>query len=146
MTDRLIFAQDTLIKENYTLVLWDGARLITSYDRGIKPLLDLYESREGYGDFCAADKVIGKAAAFLYVLLSIREIFAVCVSEGALEVFEKYGVLVTYKELVPFIVNRAKNGMCPMENAVLDIDEPKLAYSAILKKLEELNNKRTTSP
>ena len=146
MTDNLRFALTTLEKGSYTLVLWDGERLVTSCDRGVSPLVDLYERKEDYTAFSAADKVVGKAAAFMYILLGVREIWTHVISEGALELFEKHEVFVTYKEVVPFIINRTKTGMCPMENAVFEIDDPTCAHKAILQKLEELNSKKTTSP
>ena len=39
------------------------------------------------------------------------------------------------------IVNRTGTGLCPMENAVKDIDEPKKAYHEVKKTLEMLAGK-----
>jgi len=66
MTNNLTLAKAELEKRNATLVLYDGKEWIFSLERGIKPLLLLYEQRKDLSAFVAADKVIGKAAAFLY--------------------------------------------------------------------------------
>lgn len=139
MTDNLKKAKDILISEDLTLVLYNGKKLIKSEERGIKPLLDLYEKGNIYEDFCAADKVVGKAAAFIYVLLGIKKVYAPVLSSGALEVFKRYNVDVTYEQCCPFIINRAGDGICPMEKAVLYCVSPEKAYKEIFKKLEKGN-------
>ncbi len=121
----------------FTLVLSDGSRVITSTERGIKPLMNLYGGE--YSDFDAADKVIGKAAAFMYVHIGVSNVYAEVISERALEVFNRYGINTEYKTLVPAIENRTKTGFCPMEAAVWDIDDPDEALIAINNKLAELS-------
>lgn len=46
MNERLKYAAELLKKENYTLVLYNGTELVTSKDKGIKPLLDLYKKAD----------------------------------------------------------------------------------------------------
>ncbi len=89
----------------------------------------------------AADKVVGRAAAFLYVLLEVREVYALVMSECAEEVLLRFGVAYSFEERVPAIRNRAGDGFCPMEQAVLEIDEPNDALLAIKKRLAELQEK-----
>ena len=36
---------------------------------------------------------------------------------------------------VPFIMNRNKSGMCPMEETVLSIDNSEQAYNMLLEKI-----------
>ena len=40
--------------------------------------------------------------------------------------------------LVEYIINRDKTGMCPMEKAVLEVDEPNTAYDVLKKKIDEM--------
>ena len=138
MTNNLTLAKAELEKRNATLVLYDGKEWIFSLERGIKPLLLLYEQRKDLSAFVAADKVIGKAAAFLYILLGIKEIYANVISEGALCVFADYGISVEYEHKSRLISNRQNTDICPMEKAVLLITTPQEAYQAILKKYREL--------
>lgn len=118
-------AQELLRSENYTCVLCKGDRILTDTRRGVKPLLDLLN--QNLTDFSAADKVVGKAAALLYRLMGISEIYAVVISEPAIRVLEAGGISVHYGSKVPAIRNRSNTGFCPMETAVWDVEDPKLA-------------------
>ena len=53
-------------------------------------------------------------------------------------VFEKYKIKTYYGNLVEYIINRDKTGMCPMEKAVLEVDEPNTAYVVLKKKIAEM--------
>ena len=78
-----------------------------------------------------ADKVVGKAAAYLYVLLGVRKVYAAVISRPALDVLERYNIGIVYDMLVPAIRNRTDTGFCPMETAVLDIDDANEAYRVL---------------
>ena len=121
-----------------TAVLCRGGELFVSRERGVKPLLDWLDSGRDFRGFSAADKVVGKAAAFLYVLLGVREVRAPVMSEGAAETLERYGVLFRCDTLSPEIRNRAGTGLCPMEQAVRDVGTPEEALTAIRRTLRQL--------
>ena len=131
MNKNLEYAKRKLLEEEKTLVMYNGIEYITSNDRGIKPLVMLYEEHNNYTDFSVADKVVGKAAAFMYVFLKIKELYSVVISRGALEVFEEYGICVKYDVVADFIINRSKTDICPMEKLVLDAKSPAEAYRLI---------------
>lgn len=131
-------AKTILCTDGYTLVLCKEDETVTSSERGIKPLMDLYLESRDYSGFSAADKVIGKAAAFMYVILGIKHIYTAVVSERALEVLEKYNINTEYGKCVPAIENRTKTGFCPMETAVWDMDSPEEALTAIRNKMKEM--------
>ena len=82
--------------------------------------------------------MVGKAAAFLYVLLKVEKLYVAVISKHALEILQFYGVPVEYGELVDAIKNRKGDGFCPMETAVLEINESDEAVAAVLRKQEEL--------
>ena len=140
MTNKLQCAKMEMERRNSTLVLYDGKDWFFSLERGIKPLLLLYEQKKDLSAFVAADKVIGKAAAFLYVLLGVKEIYAKVVSDGAVQVFADYGISVEYEYKSSFISNRQNTDICPMEKAVLHLDSPQKAYQTILVKYQQLVN------
>ena len=128
-----------LLQTGYTCVLQRENEQESSTKRGVAPLLAWLNSGKNYHGFSAADKVVGKAAAYLYVLLGVKEIYAQVVSEAAEAVLSKYQIPLFYEEKVPAIRNRTNTGFCPMEQAVWDIDEPREAKQAIettLKKLQ----------
>ena len=86
----------------------------------------------------AADKVVGKAAAYLYVLLGVRFVHAAVISKPALDVFACHGIEVEYDTLVDAIQNRTKTGFCPMERAVWTVDEPEKVPNLLKKELDRL--------
>ena len=67
-------ATELLKDGGYTFVAVSPDEVITSTERGVKPLLEILDSGKNLYKFSVADKVVGKAAAFLYVLLEPSEI------------------------------------------------------------------------
>ncbi len=135
--DNLLKAKETL-KEGYTCVFVSDTKTLTSTERGVKPLIDFLNTKTDFSQFCAADKVVGKGAAFLYVILKIKRLHAVVISSPALDILEKNGIEISYDTLCENIKNRRGDGLCPMEEATLNITEPKQALVKILEKLGEL--------
>ncbi len=88
--------------------------------------------------FSAADKVIGKAAAMLFVYAGVKSIYGEVMSKAAESVFQSFNVDYSFGTLTQYIINRKGTGMCPMEETVKDITELSKAYDAICVKLESL--------
>ncbi len=131
-----------LLKNNdFTCVLCSGEKIVTSTQRGVKPLVEFLNSEQDFSFFSAADKVVGKATAFLYVLLNIKIVYAGVLSKAALQTFEQFGVEVSYGQLVENISNRQNNGICPFEAVCLSIKSPDKALECIKDKMKELSIK-----
>jgi len=128
-------AKQTLLSGGYTCVLCRDDDMHTSTLRGVKPLVQLVESGNDFSLFSAADKVIGKATAFLYVILGVKSVYASVISVPALEVLQKHKIEISYGKLTENIINRRGDGICPFEEAVLKFDAPEDAYRAICDKL-----------
>ena len=135
--NELLQAKELLSCGDITCAVICGDYRFTSAQRGVKPLLELLEKQSIVGG-SAADKVVGKAAAYLYVLLGVRAIYANVISELALKVLKKYQIEVSYSELVPMIRNRSNTGYCPMEQATASVDDPNEALEAIKSTLRAL--------
>ena len=120
----------------HTLVLFRGETCEFSEERGVKPLL----ARVGknYRGYTAADRVVGRAAAFLYVLLGVEHVFSEVLSAPAAEVLARYGISYTAETVVPRIRNRRGDGFCPMETAVEECETAEEALVCIRRKAEEL--------
>ena len=131
-------AQALLTEGGYTVVLCHGDATHTDTRRGVAPLLALLDNGIDVSGFAAADKVVGKAAAFLYLRLGVTTLHATVISTPALELLTANGVTVTYDTLVPAIRNRAGDGYCPMETVTLPLADPAEAETAIRKRLAEL--------
>ena len=132
-----------LEREDLTCIVQKGDRILTSRRRGIRPLLEWIAQGEDLRGASAADKIVGKAAALLYVLMGVNEVFAGTLSESGLAVLTRKGIRVEYAVLTPHIVNRAGTGLCPMEETVLAIDDPAAAYVALREKAEKLRHMTT---
>jgi len=138
MNSDLVKAIEMLREGNYTCVICLGDVTHCSRRRGVAPLLELLENGTELKGFQAADRVVGKAAAMLYVLLGVAGVHAGVISESAKAVFDKAGIPCFYDKCVPAIFNRTMTGFCPMETAVKDINDPALAPAAVKAKLKEL--------
>lgn len=115
-----------------TLALINGEKQFTSTLMGIAPVLELLEGcPELLSGASVADKVVGKAAALLFIYGGVKQIYADVISTYALSALESAGVSAQFSRKVPFIKNRAGDGMCPMEKKVLDIDDASEGYEAL---------------
>ncbi len=140
MNNDILTAIKLLKDQNYTCVLVKDEWVYHSTERGVKPLLQWLKLGTALDRFSAADKVVGKAAAFLYVLLGVKEVYACVISKPSVEVLEKHGIKVSYDTLVDAIRNRTDTGFCPMEQAVKNISSPKDALVAIKSTVEKLKS------
>lgn len=132
-------AKALLTEQGYTCVLVKGDMVYTSMDRGIRPLMQWLEQEIDCRGFSAADKVVGKATAFLYARLGIQEVHAGTMSKGAAAVLDAFGICHSCDREVEAILNRKKDGFCPMESAVREIDDPEQAFEILSIKYHQLN-------
>lgn len=132
-------ARSLLEKGNCTCVLCRDGSTVTDSRRGVRPLLELLESETDFHGYSAADKVVGKAAAFLYCLLGVKALHAGVLSVPVRDVLVSAGISVEWGSLVPAIRNRAGDGFCPMETAVWELSDPALAPDAIRIALQKLS-------
>lgn len=137
----LINAKNTLIEGGFTLVLCKGDETVSSSLRGVAPLARMYHDGKSFEGWSAADKVVGKATAYLYVLLGVKKVFAGVMSRAALSVLKEHGVYAEYCELVPYIINRAGDGVCPFEAAVRDVNDPNAAFDVIIETMMRMEIK-----
>lgn len=131
-------AKELLSEGKDTCVLVKDDVVLTSRVRGVQPFLDWLTDGTDLSGFSVADRAVGKAAAFLHVLCGIKEVYTPVVSSPAAGVLERFGIKAIYDLKVEAISNRAKTGTCPMEQAVMNIDNPKDALEAVKKRLAEL--------
>lgn len=137
MTD-LERAKALLTEGGYTVVLCRGDATQTDTRRGVAPLLALLDEGADLTGYAAADKVVGKAAAFLYLRLGVTAVYAGVISQSAYDLLTAHGVDATYGALTPAIRNRAGDGYCPMETVTLPLADPVEAERAIRKRLAQL--------
>lgn len=137
MTD-LEIARSHLDSGSYTCVVCKDQTLYFATDRGVKPLLNWLDSGMDMRGFSAADKVVGRATAFLYCLLGVTAVHANVMSRPAAQVLQENGIAAHWGNLVEGIINRRGTGPCPFEAAVMDIQDPDEALTAIRRKMEQM--------
>lgn len=126
-----------LKEENLTCVVKQQNRLYKEASRGITPIINLLQKDKLRGA-TLADKVIGKAAAMMMVYGGIKEVETILISEPAYRFFLQHNIPIIYETKVSYIVNRSKDGMCPMEETVLHMDDMEEAYRALIEKLAQM--------
>lgn len=124
-----------LENENLTCVVKQGDKVLKTTDRGIKPFMQWIESGENLHGAVAADKVVGKAAAFLMEKAGISAVYAAVLSEPAEDVLKAAGIEYKFTHLVPRIQNRKGDGLCPMESAVMEMENAETAFAALREKI-----------
>lgn len=138
MSVDLFRAKEILQSADTTCVLCREDVVLTSQERGVLPLLRWLGTGTDTSGYCAADKVVGKAAALLYCLLGVRCVHGNVMSSAAVKVLRRHGIEAHWDTLTEFIRNRADTGLCPMEAATAQIDEPEAALPVILATLAAL--------
>lgn len=114
--------------------------VLTSEYKGIRRLLTLVNEQTVLADGFVADRIVGKAAALLMVLQGAKNVYAETIDQPALAVFRTHGVNVMFRKAIPIIINRAGDGICPMENAVLAVDDPREAFTVLSETVKKLMN------
>lgn len=141
MQSDLFTAKGELENGDFTCVVCKGAELRTATSRGVKPLLDWLDAGVDLSGASAADRVVGNGAAYLYVLLGVRAVYAKVLSSSAAQTLTRHGIVYEYGELVESIRNRRGDGTCPIESAVSGESDPVGALEKIRAKLADLQKK-----
>lgn len=97
---------------------------ITANEMGIKALRRIYkERREVLRGATVTDIIIGKGAACFLIAGGIRYLNVDVISRAGLDMLQKAGIPVCPKQIVPMIINRKKDGQCPIENLLRETFE-----------------------
>ena len=124
--------------EEYTCAACRAGESFASEEHGVRPLMRWLNEGTDLSGASAADRIVGKAAAFLYVLLGVRTVYAPLMSVPAQETLRAHGIEAIADAVVPAIRNRTDTGFCPMESAVWDISDPREAKAALERKISEM--------
>ncbi len=135
--------QATIRSGAATLCAADGEVLVYHESgRGISPLLTAieYEHSHMHAPLDWGDKLVGRAASLLLILVKPRSVFAATMSTGAADVLRTAGIPFTYDILTPDIVNREGTGPCPMETAVSGVDDPLEALQTLKRTVQPMSH------
>ena len=143
-SDKAINQAASLIREKKAecVVVKNGKIAAIERGRGVSPLLNLFEkSPQIMRDAAIVDKVIGRAAAFIVIKSQAVRVHAELISEDAIELLKQHNVAVSWSKKVPRILNRKRDGLCPLEDSVLNISDPDKALISMKKRIAELMKK-----
>ena len=99
-----------------------NGNVFRTFDR--RGVADLYrllrEEPEFLHGAVVADKVVGKAAAALMLLGGVAELHTDIISSKAIELLHGSRLRYTFDREVPHIINRTRDGWCPLETRCRD--------------------------
>ena len=137
-----------LVRENRAecVVIRHGS-LHTKRGRGVMPLLEFRDGdRNLLKGATVVDKVIGRAAAAVLISGGARAVYGETMSEDGRAFLRRYGIRTSHGKLVPRILNADRSGRCPLELAVVGIDDPEIAVRALRKRVAELRANSKNKP
>jgi len=134
-------AKQTLKRENLSLVIVkDGKVIFKSNLHGIVGLLQAINSLGKQLNLTSvADKVVGRAAALLMVYSRISDVYATIISKDGLMILRKNGIKAEYDNLVPRIMNRRGDDICPFEKISSTARSPEEAYIKLRNYVKKMN-------
>lgn len=126
------------------VLLRDGKIAYVEHGRGVSPLLSVYDRhRPEMKNAVLADKVIGRAAAAIAICGGVSHVHGEIMSEDAVTFLRDNGVTCTWTLLVPRILNRKRDGLCPLEQSVEGIVQPDRALAALRQKIASFQRQST---
>lgn len=120
--------KEKLYSTNASLVVqYANGEVKEYYQNRIKDIKEILQNdKQALQGATIADKVIGKVASSILTVAGVKEIYADVMSRYAIPILEENNVRYDYKNLVEYIQNNDKTGMCPMESKYreeIDIDK-----------------------
>lgn len=90
----------------HTLVLCRGEDTLISDKRGVAPMVDFWQEGRDLRGYSAADRIVGRAAAMLFIRAGIGALYAETLSEGGLALLQAYHIPVQYGTLTSAILKQ----------------------------------------
>ena len=124
------------------VVIKEGRIVYQDKGNGVKPILKLLENdREILENAVVVDKIIGKAAALLLTLGKVRKVYGMTMSCAGKEYLESVGIACDSEKCIDVITNRKRDGICPLERAVSEVNDPEKAYEKLKETIAQLMKK-----
>ena len=129
---------DEFLTNDNTLRVYKGNKLIFASDKDrLLPLVEYLEKfASRHRNVVIFDKIVGRAAALLFIMANCREVYSPLGSRLAVEVLERNGIKHHLSQIVPCIQKPNHEDMCPMEALSIG-KEPEEFYRLIKNLLAE---------
>jgi riboflavin transporter FmnP len=112
--------------------------------RGVRPLYELATSKEGLAKLEGAivvDKIIGKAAAMLVSYGKVSFVYGLTMSKSGQDYLKTKGIPTKHNRWIGVVTDWTGEGICPMENCVMAIEDPQEGLKAIGETMTFLRSK-----
>jgi len=129
----LNLAKQRLNQKNLNLVIAKSSRvLFETKAQGIRGLLEAIKKlgSDMIGS-SVADRIVGRAAALLFIHSGVIAVFAVTASDDGIEVLKSYSIFNEFMRRVPRILDSKKVDVCPYEKLAAKFSNPKEAYEEL---------------
>ena len=121
------------------IIIRDNRIAAVERGRGVSPLLKLHDAdKKLMENAVIVDKVIGRAAAFIAISGKVSYVYGKIMSEDAKELLSEHNIKSSCDLLVPRILNRKRNGLCPLEASVVGTKDVDTALKQIRNRIAEL--------
>lgn len=120
--------------EEYSIIIFKESEIVfRSKQQGIAPLIQAIEENgiEKLAKSIVLDRVVGKAAALLFVFFKAKKVYAKIISESGLKVLMNNEIDTEFEKIVKNILNREGTDLCPFEKATIKISDPREAFEMI---------------
>ena len=124
----------------HTICLCKDGEIVFSDKRGISPMMGFIAEGKDLNGFSAADLIVGKAVAMLFVKCKIKNVFAKTLSRSGKQILERYKIHCEYETLTDKIINRDRTDICPMEKTVAVTDDIEEGYKLLSAKLASMKS------
>ena len=143
----LELAKSKLLTEDLSLVIVKNGKVIFETSmQGITGFLQAIEKQnKNLLAASAADKIVGVAAAMLFVYAGLSSIFALTISEAGIKVLEDNNVACVFDRKVLNILNRSKTDVCPFEKLAMISGSEDEAYIKLKSLANQMMKKSSTS-
>ena len=128
-------------KENlggHSICLCKDGQCLFDDKRGIAPMMEFIARGYALAGYSVADRIVGKAAALLFVKCGIKAVFGKTLSVSARKTLEAHGIACEWETLTEVIIDRSGRNICPMEKTVQNCDDPERAYLLLREKLQAM--------
>ncbi len=138
-------AKSLLIGKDLSLVIVkNGDVIFETKNTGISGLLQAIEELDkNLVASSIADKIVGVAAAMLFVYSGASSVFAQTISTKSIKVLKDHNIEFLFEKKVSNILNRSKNDVCPFEKLAFSSSNAKDAYVKLNSLVRQMMGKST---
>jgi len=119
------------------VIVGDTKLAYYSEERGLYPLLNLIEQEPSKLEgSIIGDRIVGRAAAFLCIFAKVKAVFALYIADEAVDLLENHGITATWRETVPYIVEKDLTSRYKLDLLLKDVEDPRQAVDMVRQYLE----------